>query len=90
MNFIVVLIAIGVAVFYANQQIKTIEEPLLLLYVTWVTVLIALNILISIYIYLFSHSIKESPGNKGIRGAIGIRGEEGKSAYCPFPKRYIN
>ena len=86
MNFVVVLIAIGIAVFYANGQIKNFDEPLLIFYTTWVTILISLNLVVGIYLYSFSHSVKNSQGNKGIRGLIGVRGEEGKPDYCIFPK----
>ena len=93
MNFIFVLIAIGIACYYANGQIKNIDNPLLMLYITWVTVLIFLNILVSIFIYLFSHSVKSTQGNEGIRGKTGIRGDEGPEEYCQFPvdlKKFVN
>ena len=86
MNFVFVLIAIGIAVYYANGQIKNLDEPLLIFYTTWVTILISLNLLVGIFLYLFSHSVKETKGNQGIRGAIGIRGKEGKPDYCKFPR----
>ena len=86
MNFLIVLITIGVACSYANSQIQKLNEPLLLYYATWVTILISLNVLVSVFIYLFTHSLKENPGNTGIRGKTGIRGEEGKSQYCDFPR----
>lgn len=85
MNFIFVLIAIGIACYYANGQIQNIEDPLLMLYITWVTTLIALNIIVSVFIYLFSHGVKSSKGNQGIRGKVGLRGEEGDAEYCKFP-----
>ena len=60
MNFIVVIILIAIAVYYASGQIGNVQEPLLLMYITWTTILISLNILVSVFIYLFSHSIKNS------------------------------
>lgn len=86
MNFIIIIILMGIAVYYTTGQLKNIEDPLLLTYITWVSVLIGLNIIVSIFIYLFSHSVKQTKGNTGIRGLTGIRGDEGTPEYCKFPR----
>ena len=83
MKYIVVLIFIAVVAFGITGKLKT-DEPLVSMYVTWVTTLVAINILVSIFIYMFTHSVKNSTGNEGVKGKVGRRGPEGKSAYCNF------
>ena len=36
------------------------------------------------FLYYFSHSIKEAPGEEGMQGLRGLRGREGNSEYCYF------
>lgn len=83
MKYIIVLIFIAAVAFSATGKLKT-DEPLVSMYVTWVTTLVALNILVSTFIYMFTHSVKNSDGNTGVRGKVGRRGPEGKPGYCKF------
>lgn len=84
MNFLIFIILVAGASFYFSGQIKTNNDPLLANFVTWSTTLIALNLLIALFIYMFSHSVKNATGNQGVRGLRGRRGSEGKPDFCNF------
>ncbi len=83
MNFIVILLIFSAAAFYTSQKLQS-DNPIISMYMNWVITLIAVNLLISLFIYLFTHSVKKGKGNKGIRGQMGRRGEEGDSDFCNF------
>ncbi len=83
MNFVISLLIIGGAAFYIVGRLQT-DVPVLNLYVTWITTLIALNLLVSLFIYSFTHNVKNSRGNQGIRGKVGRRGNEGDPDFCNF------
>lgn len=84
MNFLVFIIIVAATSFYYSGKLKSENTLFLNFFVTWVTTLIALNLLISLFIYLFSHSVKKADGNEGVRGMRGRRGPEGKSETCKF------
>jgi hypothetical protein len=82
MNFLIFIILVAGASFYASSMIKPGDNNLISFYVTWAVILISLNLIVTLFIYLFSHGIKNSEGNKGVRGKRGRRGKEGKSDFC--------
>lgn len=84
MNFLIFIILVAGTSFYVSGRIRTDTDHLLAFYVTWATTLIALNLLVGLFIYMFSHSVKKATGNNGVRGLRGRRGQEGKSDYCLF------
>ena len=83
MNFIIILLIFAGLALYISQKLQS-DNAIISLYINWVITLIAINLLISLFIYLFTHSVKKGKGNKGVRGQIGRRGEEGDSDYCNF------
>ena len=83
MKFIIILLIFSGLAFHTSQKLKS-DNPIISLYMNWVITLIAINLLISVFIYLFTHSVKKSKGNQGVRGKVGRRGEEGDSDYCNF------
>jgi hypothetical protein len=83
MKFILALIFIASVAFYITGKLKS-DNPVITMYVTWITTLITINILVTTFIYMFTHSVKNSDGNKGVRGNVGRRGEEGESDFCKF------
>tara|TARA_B100000123_G_scaffold167060_1_gene123781 strand:- start:3346 stop:3609 length:264 start_codon:yes stop_codon:yes gene_type:complete len=83
MKYIIILIIFAVAAYYTTGKLKS-NNPQITMYVTWVTTLITVNLLVSTFIYMFTHSVKNSQGNKGIRGKVGRRGPEGKPDFCNF------
>ena len=84
MNFLIFIILVAGVSFYYSGQIKSSKDPLIPFFVTWVTTLIALNLLVALFIYMFSHSVKKATGNLGVRGMRGRRGPEGDSDICKF------
>lgn len=84
MYFLIVLFLVLGFSFYMSGQISDVNEPLIGYYVTWATTLIALNVLISTFIYMFTNSVQQSEGNEGVRGKVGRRGPEGRPDYCKF------
>jgi hypothetical protein len=51
--------------------------------------LVLINVLVSTFIYLFTHSVKNGRGNNGVRGKMGRRGEEGDSDFCNFCENIV-
>ena len=68
------------------SKIKKSNNEFIAMYVNWVILLVAVNLIIATFIYLFTHSVKKGNGNQGVRGKIGRRGEEGEPDYCNFCK----
>ncbi len=83
MKYIIILIIFAGVAFYTSGKLKS-DNPLVTMYVSWVTTLVTLNLLISTFIYMFTHSVKNSNGNQGVRGKVGRRGPEGKPDFCNF------
>lgn len=83
MKFILIIIFFAATAFYVTNKLKT-DNEFLSLYVTWSTTLVLINLLVTLFIYMFTHSVKNSKGNVGVKGKIGRRGEEGKPKYCNF------
>ena len=83
MKFIIILLIFAGLAFYTSQKLQS-DNPIISLYMNWVITLIAVNLLISLFIYLFTHSVKKGKGNRGVRGKVGRRGEEGDSDFCNF------
>lgn len=79
-----ILLFSGLAIF-TSQKLKTSNE-FVSMYVNWVILLVIINLLVSTFIYLFTHSVKNGNGNQGVRGKIGRRGEEGTPDFCNFCK----
>ena len=84
MNFLIFIILVAGVSFYFSGQIKTNNDPLLAYFVTWCTTLIAFNLLVALFIYIFGHSVKNATGNQGVKGSRGRRGPEGDSDICNF------
>ena len=82
MNFLIFIILVAAVSFYYSGKIKSSKDPLIPFFVTWVTTLIALNLLANM-LYMFSHSVKNATGNQGVRGMRG-EGPEGDSDICKF------
>ena len=83
MNFIIVLIIFSFVAFYVSSMLVKGDE-ILTMFSTWSLTLIIINLLVALFIYIFTHSVKNSKGNVGLRGKVGPRGEEGKSENCKF------
>lgn len=83
MKFIIIIILFASLAIYVSGQLQSNNEYISL-YVNWVILLVLINLLISSFIYLFTHSVKSGRGNQGIRGKIGRRGPEGDPGYCNF------
>ena len=74
----------ALAVFTAQKL--TSNNEFISMYANWIILLLVINLLVAIFIYLFTHSVKKGNGNPGVRGKIGRRGEEGEPDYCNFCK----
>ena len=81
--FFIILVVGAVGIFTANQ-VNDNKNPLIPLFVSWGTSLIIINMISGYFLYYFSHSIKEAPGEEGLKGVRGLRGREGNSQYCDF------
>lgn len=87
MKLLLFILLFSALAIFISQKLNTNNE-FISMYVNWVIFLVVINLLISTFIYLFTHSVKKGNGNKGVRGKIGRRGEEGKPDFCNFcPKK---
>ena len=84
MRIIIFFLIIFIAAGYIGSQLKNVTRPFVLAYFSWAFILILLNLLIGIFLYSFRHSILNTVGQPGLKGKIGIRGEEGTPGYCDF------
>jgi hypothetical protein len=78
--FLLILIATG----YIGSQLTHVNNIYVLSYFSWGFGLILFNLLIGLFLYSFRHSILNKSGQPGIKGKMGIRGEEGQPGYCDF------
>ena len=85
MKLLLFIILFSVLAVVGSQKLKSNNE-FIAMYVNWVILLVAVNLIITTFIYLFTHSVKKGDGNQGVRGKIGRRGEEGEPDYCNFCK----
>ena len=83
MKLLLFILLFSALAIFISQKLNTNNE-FISMYVNWVIFLVVINLLVSTFIYLFTHSVKKGNGNKGVRGNIGRRGEEGKPAFCNF------
>ena len=84
MRIIVFFLIIFIAAGYIGGQLKNVTRPFVLAYFSWAFVLVLLNLLIGLFLYSFRHSILNTSGQPGLKGKMGIRGEEGTPGYCDF------
>ena len=84
MRIIVFFLIIFIAAGYIGGQLKNVTRPFVLAYFSWAFILILLNLLIGLFLYSFRHSILNTSGQPGLKGKMGIRGEEGTPGYCDF------
>ena len=84
MRIIIFFLIIFIAAGYIGSQLKNVTRPFVLAYFSWAFILILLNLLIGIFLYSFRHGILNTVGQPGLKGKIGIRGEEGTPGYCDF------
>lgn len=87
MKFIIVIILFAALAIYISGELQS-DNEFISLYVNWVIILVLINLLVSSFIYLFTHSVKRGKGNIGIKGKIGRRGIEGDSDFCNFCQTY--
>ena len=78
--FLIILFLAG----YIGSHIIQIKNKFVVVYFTWAIGLILLNVLVGFFLYSFRHSILSTSGQPGLKGKIGIRGEEGTPGYCDF------
>ena len=78
--FFIILIIAGVV----GSQITQVKNPYVISYTTWAFGLILFNLLISLFLYSFRHNVLNSEGQQGLKGKIGLRGEEGPASFCNF------
>lgn len=84
MRIIVFFLIILLAAAYIGSQIVHVKNPYVVYYTTWAFGLILANFLIGLFLYSFRHSVLSADGQPGLKGKIGIRGEEGESEFCNF------
>ncbi len=84
MRIIVFFLIIFIAAGYIGSQLKNVTRPFVLAYFSWAFILVLFNLLIGIFLYSFRHSILNTSGQPGLKGKMGIRGEEGTPGYCDF------
>ena len=85
MKLLLVIILFAAMAIFITQKLNTKNE-FISMYVNWVILLVVINLLVSTFIYLFTHSVKSGNGNQGVRGKIGRRGDEGEPDFCNFCK----
>ena len=84
MKTIIILIVIAAGALYFSGQLRSGGNKYAIIYVSWASSLIFFNIFIAFFLYVFSHRVKNNPGEVGLKGKIGPRGNEGKSELCKF------
>ena len=84
MRIVVFFLIILLAAAYIGSQIVHVKNPYVVYYTTWAFGLILANFLIGLFLYSFRHSVLSADGQPGLKGKIGIRGEEGDSEFCNF------
>ena len=84
MKTIIVLIIIAVAALFFSGKMRSNGNKYALLYTSWATSLLFINIIMAFFLYIFNHRVKNNPGEVGLKGKIGPRGEEGESEICKF------
>lgn len=83
MKLLLVIILFAAMAIFITQKLNTNNE-FISMYTNWVILLVVINLLVSTFIYLFTHSVKKGNGNQGVRGKLGRRGEEGDPDFCNF------
>ena len=85
MKLLLFIILFSILAVFGSQKLKSNNE-FIAMYVNWVILLVAVNLIITTFIYLFTHSVKKGNGNQGVKGKMGRRGEEGDTDFCNFCK----
>ena len=88
MKVISLFLIILVVSAYLGSQITHVKNPFVIYYVSWAFGLILSNFLIGFFLYSFRHSVMNGEGVSGLKGKMGIRGEEGTPDYCNFCLKY--